>query len=399
MAVLGESADAMEKSPEKFAQLLTEAVHKIRIHESKAIKKTIRIVQDELGYALGRDGGSCIEYWRKGNFPATMGDVEELARELVKRGGLDQEGLRQFLHSAGHPEPANLCDELFLVVPPDELAPFVVGPPITHPRQFFGREQELNRIFGLWERFPLQNIAVVGSHRSGKTSLLRYLANITMATPMELRPGQRTDWLSQPERYRWVFVDFQDARMGNREMLLRYLLTSLNMPVPDVCDLTSFIDIVSQHLHSPTLILMDEIGAGLASPELDQQFWWSLRSLGSNFTQGRLGFLLTAHKAPDILAHALDKPSPFFNIFGHTVKLGPLSEGEARELVSISPVLFDPVDTEWILVQSGRWPALLQILCHTRLTALEEGQTGDAWQEEGLHRMAPFRYLLESTQA
>jgi hypothetical protein len=356
-------------------------------------------VQDELGFALGREGGSCIEYWRKGHIPATMGDVEELARELVKRGGLDQEELSQFLHSAGHPQPTSLRDELFPPQALEELAPFVVGPPISHPRQFFGREQDLKRIFGLWERLPLQNIAVIGLQRSGKTSLLRYLANITTATTVQLRPGQRTDWLSQPERYQWVFVDFQDARMGERERLSRYLLTSLNMPVPDVCDLASFIDIVSQHLQRPTLILMDEIGAGLACPELDQQFWWSLRSLGSNFTQGRLGFLLTAHKAPDILAHAHDKTSPFFNIFGHTLKLGPLSEGEARELVTSSPLPFDPVDVEWILVQSGRWPALLQILCHTRLTALEEGQTGDIWQEEGLRRMAPFRYLLESTHA
>jgi hypothetical protein len=45
---------------EQFAQLLTEAVHRIRFRESK----TIQIVQDELGYALGRDGGSMIEYWR-----------------------------------------------------------------------------------------------------------------------------------------------------------------------------------------------------------------------------------------------------------------------------------------------------------------------------------------------
>lgn len=395
--MLGESADVMDKSPETFARLLTEAVHKIRIHESKTIKKTIRIVQDELGYALGREGGSCIEYWRKGYIPATMGDVEKLARELVERGGLDQEGLKQFLHSAGHPKPTSLCDELFPVVPLEEFAPFVVGPPVTHPRQFFGREQELKRIFGLWERFPLQNVAVIGLHRSGKTSLLRYLANITTATPTQLRPGQRTSWLSQPERYQWVFVDFQDARMCDRERLLRHLLRGLDMPVPDVCDLNSFIDIVSQHLQRPTLILMDEIGAGLASPELDQRFWWSLRSLGSNFTHGRLGFLLTAHKAPDMLAHAYDKPSPFFNIFGHTLKLGPLSDGEARELVDSSPQPFDPIDVEWILTQSGCWPALLQILCHTRLTALEEGQTGTAWREEGLRRMAPFRYLLEST--
>ena len=389
----------MTRSPEKFAQLLTQAVYKIRVHDSRTIKKTVSIVQDELGYALGREGGSCIEYWRKGYIPATTGDLEKLARELVKRGGLDQEELKQFLHSAGHPKPTSLCDELFPPHPIEELAPFVVGPPITHPRQFFGREKDLRRIFGLWKRLPLQNIAVIGSQRSGKTSLLRYLANITVAKPTQLRHGQRTDWLPQPERYQWVFVDFQDARMGERERLLRYLLTSLNLPVPDVCELTSFIDIVSQHLQRPALILMDEIGAGLSYPELDQQFWWSLRSLGSNFTQGRLGFLLTAQEAPDILAHAYDKPSPFFNIFGHTLKLGPLSEEAARELVTSSPLPFDPVDVGWILVQSGRWPTLLQILCHTRLTALEEGKTGDAWQEEGLRRMAPFRYLLESTSS
>jgi hypothetical protein len=179
-------------------------------------------------------------------------------------------------------------------------------------------------------------------------------------------------------------------------MLLRHLLTSLNMPVPDECDLNSFIEIVSHHLQRPTVILMDEIGTGMASPDLDQQFWWSLRSLGSNYTEGKLGFLLTAHQAPSILAHAYDKPSPFFNIFGHTLKLGPLGETEARELIASSPQPFDPVDAEWILEQSERWPALLQILCDTRLTALTEGQSDNAWREEGLRRMAPFRYLLGS---
>jgi hypothetical protein len=48
-------------------------------------------------------------------------------------------------------------------------------------------------------------------------------------------------------------------------------------------------------------------------------------------------------------------------------------------------------------MQSGRWPALLQILCDTLLTTLETGQADETWREEGLRRMAPFRYLLEST--
>jgi hypothetical protein len=385
----------MTRSPEKFAQLLTEAIHRARIHESKTTKKTIRILQDELGFALGREGGSCIEYWRKGHIPPSTDDVEKLAQELVKRGGVDRKMLEELLSSAGHPQPSSLCDELFPRDPLEEYAPFVVGPPIMHPRQFFGREQELKRIFGVWERFPLQNVAVIGMHRSGKTSLLHYLANVWGTTPTQLRTRQRTDWLPQPDRYQWVFVDFQNPRMCNREMLLRHLLTSLNMPAPDACDLNSFIEIVGHHLQRPTVILMDEVGAGMASPELDQQFWWSLRSLGSNYTEGKLGFVLTAHKTPSVLAHAYDKPSPFFNIFGHTLKLGPLSDSEARELVDSSPQPFGPVDTEWILAQSGCWPALLQILCHTRLTALEEGRTGDAWQEEGLRRIAPYRYLLE----
>jgi hypothetical protein len=386
----------MRKSADKFARLLTEAVHRIRIHESKTIKKTIRIVQDELGYGLGREGGSCIEYWRKGHIPPSVDDVEKLAQELVKRGGLDRERLEAFLSSAGHPQPISVCDVLLPMAPLEELAPFVVGPPVAQPRQFFGREGELKRIFSLWERLPLQNVAVIGQHRSGKTSLLRYLQKITTTPSAQLRPGQRSDWLSKPERYQWVFVDFQDARMGSRQRLLGHVLKSLDLPVPDECDLNSFMDVVSQHLQRPTLVLMDEIGAGMAAPELDQEFWWSLRSLGSNYTDGKLGFLLTAHEVPGLLAQAHHKPSPFFNIFGHTLRLGPLSLAEARELAASSPRPFASADVEWILAQSGRWPALLQILCHTRLTALEEGQAGEGWQEEGLSRVAPFRYLLES---
>jgi len=402
----------MTKSPEKFAQLLTAAIYKIRIAESKTIKKTVSLIQDELGYSLGREGGTCIEYWRKGYVPAKLEDVEMLAGELVKRGGLEGTELTQFLASAGHPNPAGVTSRLFSPAPegqprpatplPDQarpvaeqLAPFIVGPPITRPRQFFGRTQELTRIFGVWKHFPLQNVAVIGRHRAGKTSLLHYLATICTSDPAQLRPDQRTDWLPRPEQYRWVFVDFQDARMGQRERLLRYLLTSFGIPLSEPVTLNNFLDLVSDQLQRPTIVLMDEIGAGLASPELDQQFWWSLRSLGSNYTGGRLGFVLTAHEAPDLLAHEYGKPSPFFNIFGHTINLGPFTEPEARTLIASSPRPFSGDDVEWIMAQSGRWPALLQLLCDTCLTALTEGQAGPAWRSEGLRRLEPFGYLMD----
>jgi len=399
---------------EKFAQLLTEGIHRVRLNEAK----NIQVVQDELGYALGREGGSAIEYWRKGHIPPKLSDVEKLAAEIVRRANLERTWLEQFLGSVDHPNPTKLCDELFpassskmeRIAPPTPLrsihpphngdphavgpTPFIVGPPISDSRYFFGRTYELKRIFGLLKRFPFQNIAIVGLKRSGKTSLLHYLKSITTLDLAQLRPGQRTDWLPQPEHNRWIFVDFQDARMCSRERLLRYLLTNLEMSIPEPCDLNSFLDIVSQQLKTPTIILLDEISAALDSPELDQQFWGSLRSLGSNLTGGKLAFVLTSHELPAQLAYERGKPSPFFNIFGHTFKLGPLTEAEACELVASSPRPFDPDDIEWILIQSGCWPCLLQVLCHARLISLEESDPGGAWKREGLRQLVPYWYLL-----
>jgi hypothetical protein len=395
--------------PKEFGRLLTEAVYRIELRDSKSIQ----IVQDELGYALDREsGGSAIEYWRKGHIPSRQIDVERLARAIIQRGALGRDWLVRFLKSADYMNTAALCDELFpseipTVAPAQpypsrngraipsasafvrELAPFVVGPPIQHCRQFFGRQAELKRLFDGVGRFPLQNIALIGRHRSGKTSLLHHIRTITTATPDQVRPGQRTNWLKQPDRYRWVFVDFQDARMCSREGLLRYLLDELGMPVPEPCDLISFMNVVSRNLRTPTVILMDEIGAALEAPELDLPFWWSMRSLGSNQTDGMLGFVLTSHQPPDLQAHAYGKPSPFFNIF-QRLDVGPLAEADAHELIGSSPRPFGQADIAWIIEQSGGWPACLQILCNTLLTALEAGIAGNGWREEGLRQMAPY---------
>ncbi|MEZ4734360.1 MAG: hypothetical protein R3E79_45290 [Caldilineaceae bacterium] len=136
---------AMSASPIKFAQLLSEGVHRVRLHEGTSVQ----IVQDELGYTLGRAGGSAIEHWRKGHIPSRLAEVEALARELVRRGRLDQHWLEQFLRSAGHRSAAALCTELFGAEAQPQpqqadgatglprLAPFVVGPPVTHRVNFW----------------------------------------------------------------------------------------------------------------------------------------------------------------------------------------------------------------------------------------------------------------------
>ena len=272
-------------------------------------------------------------------------------------------------------------------------SPFVIGPPIIEPRQFFGREYILKRIFDVWKYTPLQHVAIVGLKRSGKTSLLHYLRHIIDTPLSQLRPAQRNDWLIPG--YQWVFVDFQDPRMCYQESLLRHILIEIDLPVPEPSDLVSFMEVLDQYLEIPTLILLDEIGAGLASPDLDDQFWWGMRSLGSNHAGGKLGFLITAHQPPEEILLDHNKPSPFFNIFGHVLNLGPFTTNEALELIASSPQPFADKDIEWILRQSGQWPALLQILCHSRLMALEEKKNDNSWQAEAIRRLKPYRYLLE----
>lgn len=403
----------MFRSSEKFAQLLTQAVRQIALNTDRKIQ----IVQDELGYAIGRDaGGSSIEYWRKGHIPSNLEDIETLARELLQRGGLtNSTELERFLAYADHPAAVDLARQILSDMQPSKLdfssatqgvaqnlpsleehPAFIAGPPILHPYYFHGREREIKRLFNLLKRRPLQNAAIIGPRRSGKTSLLHYLKNITTTTLSQLRANQQADWLTESSSYQWILVDFQDARLGSQERLLRYLLDHLKLPTPEPCNLDRFLDIVSDGLRRPTIILLDEIGVALQRyPELDDAFWEGLRALATNQVGGNLAFILAAHERPDQLAHHNQLGSPFFNIFGYTAMLTTFSETEARSFIASSPIPFPSDDVEWILEQSGRWPLLLQILCRERLITLEDGETGPGWRLDGLQQIAPFQYLLD----
>jgi len=301
-----------------------------------------------------------------------------------------------FTNPSEHSECFNrLLQQLRAKTAAKEISPFVAGPPITDPRHFFGREHELKRLFNLFKTPPLQNAAIIGPRRSGKTSLLQYLKNITATIPFQSRAGRRFDWLPQLGQYRWVFVDFQDTRLQTRGGLLRYLLNCFNLSPPSPCDLDHFMEAVSRGLNAATIILFDEIDVALQRcPELDNAFWESLRALATTQVNGNLAFVLAANESPAQLAHHSNIGSPFFNIFGYTTTLGPLTEPEARELIGNSPLAFAAADVNWILAQSGRWPLLLQILCRECLLSLEEGEAGDAWRGDGLQQIEPFRYLL-----
>jgi energy-coupling factor transporter ATP-binding protein EcfA2 len=311
-----------------------------------------------------------------GNTPTVRKDVERIAEALH----LKQTDTNELLEAAGF-TPARV------------LSPCVVGLPVQNLRQFFGREYELKRIADLWTRFPLQNIAVVGPKGVGKTSLLNYLYNLYRHNchdnaDQELRDGQRHDWFASLGEQRWVKVDFNDPLVWSKEGFFRHLLKELfNMQTPPNCDLFHFREIIKQHQRAPTFILLDNVDVGLSQPDLDISFWSGLRSICTNDVDGKLAFLITLPQVPEQAAQAYGKPSPFFNVFGQVLRLGPLLEDEARELLQFGASHAASLagdDIDWILEQSGRCPMLLQKMCYCRFQALSEGKAAAVWQEECL---------------
>jgi predicted ATPase len=191
----------MAEQAVKFARLLTEAIYRIRARESKAI----RVVEDELGYTLGKKGGASIEHWRKGNIPSKLSDIELLARELVRRTDLDANWFEELLRSAGHPQAAAFVKEMRLPeIGPTAVNMTAVGastaipafgdpalplsapatPEVTGnlpspPTPFIGRSQELAAISERLQVSSCRLLTLVGLGGMGKTRLAIQAALLT----------------------------------------------------------------------------------------------------------------------------------------------------------------------------------------------------------------------------
>lgn len=302
---------------------------------------------------------------------------------------LPPEHLDEFLIAAGH-QPIH---SITLPPPPSpgRNCITVVGKPIVQPYQFFGRTSLLGKIRWAWNKDIPEHVVVIGPRRSGKTSLLNYLKNILQADCQ--RPGQPQGWDGWlPRNFQFVLVDFQKEVMwkpeGFRKEVLQQLQPKESSEPPTV---EHFANVLKGQIGMKTVILMDEFNVGWE--RLSEDFWLNMRALGAS---GNVSFMLASSKNfAELVAKNHSQSSPFFNIFAHTLTLGPFTDSEARELIAHSPKDKKLAEVEWMLRESHCWPALLQLLCDTQLQALETGEQN--WQEEGLKRLKDehYRHLLE----
>lgn len=166
---------------QRFAALLTAALYQIKQREALPIA----VIQDEIGYAMGRKGGSVVESWRKGgHMPQRKADVERLAAILVERGKLSREWLEEYLGVCGYgSERAALCERLLPSANSDMIGepgaaqgpPFQAPAPVAH---FVGRGRELDAVCARLREGPGPRLAALtGMGGVGKTTLATHAAH------------------------------------------------------------------------------------------------------------------------------------------------------------------------------------------------------------------------------
>jgi class 3 adenylate cyclase/AAA+ ATPase superfamily predicted ATPase len=254
--------------------------------------------------------------------------------------------------------------------------------------RFYGRKQEVSRIYSRIGAPNPQSVSVVGDRRIGKSSLLNFIYH----------EENRKKYLDNPESYTFVLMDLQEEQ---RDTISAFIESLLGLTSERVGQNIAFKGRTKEVPPSPLLpsprrrgaggevslrgrgdydslkrlamelrrkkrkliILFDEFELITQNEAFDSTFYAFFRGLASNYD---IAYVTSSVRDLQELCSVKEiANSPFFNIFSK-VHLGPFREAEAIELIekpsSVAGCHLSKY-TDAILSMSGMIPFFIQMAC------------------------------------
>ncbi|MCB0282286.1 MAG: protein kinase [Calditrichaeota bacterium] len=226
---------------------------------------------------------------------------------------------------------------------------------------FFGRKNEISKIYARIGASRPQSVSIVGERRIGKSSLLNFIYN----------PANRRRYLSDPDQFVFVFVDFQEKRGIDVPEFFATIYgclikefneqLELNL-VPGYEGFTKIVEYM-QNLNLKLVMVFDEFELVTKNQNFDTEFYSFARSMANNYN---VAYLVSSGRNLQTMCHSKEiSDSPFFNIFSN-LTLSTFTHEEAEELITIPSkragyLLENQID--FILDIAGYYPFFIQMAC------------------------------------
>ncbi|WP_437674481.1 SIR2 family protein [Sorangium sp. So ce131] len=260
------------------------------------------------------------------------------------------------------PDGSSRTDPFSVTFVPDN--PYIAGPPIHHPAQFYGRDAEIAWIVRDLDR---SSIALLGAMRIGKSSLLHQLAHRFSGTAVYLSLQQYAGRLDRllPDLAHLIApgepTEGDPYACVDRTILRRLEQLRARGPEPRY------------------VLLLDDAQVLAGAPELRRQLGALFQSRHHDGLRGVIAGSPAALRelAADV-SHA--SPPALLATF-QPVRLGPMTAAEIARLVTTplgDEITLTDEAVARVVALSGGQPLIAQLLCHDAL---------DALRAEGRYRM------------
>jgi serine/threonine protein kinase len=242
---------------------------------------------------------------------------------------------------------------------------------------FFGRTQEVRRIYARLNATPPGSVSIVGDRKIGKSSLLNYI----------YLKQNRQRFLEQPEKLIMVFLDLQQEKGMSLESFVKILQSIAGIELRgrlDVSDCSQDLDGIKalvERLESHGFrlaILLDEFEAITTNRNFEIEFFSFLRFLANHYN---VAYITSSARDLQVLCHTKEiSDSPFFNIFS-TMRLSAFRRQEAEDLIRVpSERVGKPLEAyaDEILDMAGLFPFFIQVACSHMIEHLDEVSESEA---------------------